>query len=89
MSSDPFDKLREQLELQEWPNVYLFKFIVPNTPQAIAQATALFDELSELDYHESKTGKYVSVSAKEMMLDVDSIIAVYKKASAIEGIVSL
>ena len=89
MSSDPFDKLREQLELQEWPNVYLFKFIVPNDPHSIARATALFDELSELDYHESKTGKYVSVSAKEMMLDVDSIIAVYKKASTIEGIVSL
>ncbi len=89
MSSDPFDKLRVQLELQEWPNVYLFKFIVPNNPHAIAQATALFDDLTELNFNESKTGKYVSVTAKEMMLDVDSIIAVYHRASAIEGILSL
>jgi putative lipoic acid-binding regulatory protein len=89
MSSDPFDKLRAQLELQEWPNVYLFKFIVPNNSHAIAQATALFDDLSELNFHESKTGKYVSVTAKEMMLTVDDIIAVYNKAAAIEGIISL
>lgn len=89
MSSDPFDKLRAQLELQEWPDVYLFKFIVPNSSHAIAQATALFSDLTELNFHESKTGKYVSVSAKEMMLNVDDIIAVYHKAAAIEGIVSL
>ena len=89
MSSDPFESLRIQLELQEWPNVYLFKFIVPNNSHAIAQATALFDDLTELNFHESKTGKYISVTAKEMMLDVDSIIAVYHKASAIEGILSL
>ncbi len=89
MSSDPFDKLRAQLELQEWPNVYLFKFIVPNNSHAIAQAAALFDDLSELNFHESKTGKYISVTAKEMMLTVDDIIAVYNKAAAIEGIISL
>jgi hypothetical protein len=89
MSSDTFDNLRSQLELQEWPNVYLFKFIVPNNSHAIAQATALFSDLSELNYHESKTGKYVSVTAKEMMMTVDDIIAVYNKAAAIEGIISL
>lgn len=89
MSSETFDKLRAQLELQEWPNVYLFKFIVPNSSHAIAQATALFSDLSELNFHESKTGKYVSVTAKEMMLTVDDIIAVYNKAADIEGIISL
>lgn len=89
MSSETFDKLRAQLELQEWPNVYLFKFIVPNSSHTIAQATALFSDLSELNFHESKTGKYVSVTAKEMMLTVDDIIAVYNKAADIEGIISL
>lgn len=89
MNLDPFQKLREQLELQEWPNVYLFKFIVPNSPEAIARATALFTDLAELSFHESKTGKFVSVSAKEMMIDVDSIISVYHHAASIEGIISL
>lgn len=89
MNSDSFSKLREQLELQEWPNVYLFKFIVPNTPHALAQAAALFTDLSEINFNESKTGKYISVTAKEMMLNVDDIIEVYINASKIEGIVSL
>ncbi len=83
------DSLKEKLELSEWPNVYLFKFIVPNESESVALVTALFDENSEMVIHPSKTGKYISVSAKEMMLDVDSIILIYKKASLIKGIISL
>lgn len=89
MSNDPFDKLREQLALQEWPNVYFFKFIVPNDPHSLAQASALFNETAEISFHESKTGKYISVGAKEMMLDVDSIIEVYVRAALIKGVISL
>lgn len=84
-----FDKLREQLEQEEWPNVYFFKFIVPNTPHAIAQTTALFDEAADLQLHTSSNGKFVSVSVKEMMMDVDSIISVYEKAAHIPDIISL
>lgn len=84
-----FDKLHQQLENQEWPNVYFFKFIVPNEPESIAKVTALFDATSDLSYHTSSNGKYVSVSVKELMLDSDSIIEKYKKASLIKGIISL
>lgn len=87
--SDVYDKLREQLELQEWPDVFLFKFIIPNTSENLAMATALFNESSEITLHESKTGKFVSVGAKELMLDVDSIINVYKEASKIKGLIAL
>lgn len=87
--SDPFSKLREQLALQEWPDVYLFKFIVPNKTELLARVTALFGDLSEISFHESKTGKYISVSAKEMMLDVDSIIEVYIRAAEIKGLIAL
>ena len=87
--SDQFDKLREQLALQEWPNVYLFKFIVPNTPEFLARATALFNDLSEISFHESKTGKYISITAKEMMMDVDSIMEVYARAAEIKGMIAL
>lgn len=89
MSDDPFFKLREQLALQEWPDVYLFKFIVPNEPELLARTTALFNELSEISFHESKTGKYISVSAKEMMTSVDSIIEVYARAAEIKGLIAL
>lgn len=84
-----YDKLREQLELQDWPNVYLFKFIVPNDSELIAKITALFDDGADLNYQTSKTGKYVSVSAKELMIDVNSIIAKYEKATELKGVIAL
>lgn len=83
------DSLREKLDLLEWPEVYFFKFIVPNDSERVALVTALFDVTSEIVMHPSKTGKYISISAKEMMLDVDSIIEKYKKASLIKDIISL
>ncbi len=87
--ADPYDKLREQLALQEWPNVFMFKFIVENTPEKLARTSALFDEQADISFHNSKNGKYVSVSAREMMLDVESIIDKYKKAAEIEGLMAL
>lgn len=87
--SDPYLNLKKQLVLLEWPNVYLFKFIIPNKPEAIAKTTALFDGAVDLKLQPSKTGKYVSISAKEMMLDVDSIIDKYNKSSSIEGLMAL
>ena len=84
-----FDQLREQLALQEWPDIYLFKFIVPNTPEMLARATGLFGDTADIAFHESKTGKFISVSAKEMMLDVDSIIEVYERAAVIKGLIAL
>ena len=87
--SDTLDKLKIQLELQEWPNVYLFKFIAPNNSETVAIITAMFDDGTDLTYNKSKTGKYVSISAKELMIDVDSIIAKYRKVSEIKGVIAL
>ena len=84
-----FDKLKERLALQEWPNVYLFKFIVENTPEKVAKTTALFDDTAEIVLHPSKNGKFVSISAKEMMFNVDAIMERYQQAQLIEGIISL
>tara|TARA_B110000285_G_scaffold228503_1_gene291580 strand:- start:559 stop:825 length:267 start_codon:yes stop_codon:yes gene_type:complete len=87
--SDTFDKLKVQLDLQEWPNVYLFKFIAPNSSEIVAVITAMFDDGADLTYNKSKTGKYVSISVKELMIDVDSIIAKYEKVSEIKGVIAL
>ena len=48
MSEDPFLKLKEQLELLEWPNVFLFKFIIPADSETIALASAIFDETNDV-----------------------------------------
>ncbi len=89
MMSEVFAKLKEQLDLQEWPGVFMFKFIIPNEPEHLAKTTALFDETADLKFHPSKNGKYVSVSVKEMMLDTQSIIEKYEKATLIKGLIAL
>jgi putative lipoic acid-binding regulatory protein len=85
-----FDKLKEQLDLMEWPNLYMYKFIIPNENEKLAQVTALFDyESAEISYHESGKGNYVSVSVKEVAVSVEQIIEKYQKASEIKGVISL
>lgn len=87
--TEQFDKLKAQLELQEWPDVYLFKFIAPNQSEIVARVAALFDDGVDLQFQPSRTGKYVSISAKEMMLDVESIMEKYRKSAEIPGVISL
>lgn len=87
--NEQFEKLKAQLELQEWPNVYLFKFIAPNKSEIVARVSALFDEGADLHFQPSRNGNYISISAKEMMLDVTSIMDKYLKAAEIEGVISL
>lgn len=86
---EAFNTLREQLELLDWPNVYLFKFIMPNDEANIAKIIAFFDENADINLHPSGKGNYTSLSVKTVMLTVNEIITIYKKASAIKGVISL
>jgi len=87
--SEVFDKLRAQLEQEEWPNVYLFKFIIPNEVELLAKVNGLFSGEAEILTQPSRNSKYLSVSIKEMMLSVDSIIDVYERSTQIKGLISL
>jgi hypothetical protein len=87
--TDPYSSLRTQLELEEWPNVYMFKFIIPNSSDKIALTMELFNDSSDISMHESSSGKFVSITAKELMLDVDSIIKKYEEATKIKGLMAL
>ena len=84
-----YEKLKEALSNEEWPSVYLFKFIVPNDSERIAKVNALFNEQSEVTMHSSRNDKYMSISAKELMLDVDSVMKVYEEASKIQDLIAL
>lgn len=88
--SNVFDGLKEKLSQNDnWPRVYLFKFIIPNDKMKLAQAEALFGKEAQVTINQSRTGKYLSISAKELMLSADEIIDRYLKASEIEGLISL
>lgn len=85
-----YKELKIKLENQHsFPMVYMFKFIVPNDNHKLALVEALFGPESQVGIRKSKTGKFISVTGKEVMTDADSVIDRYKKAETIEGIVSL
>jgi putative lipoic acid-binding regulatory protein len=82
-----FDQLKTRLDtVHTWPSNYLFKFIVP-----MHKKGELLDVLPTglIEEKLSRTGKYISISLKTRIEASDEVIAVYQKASTIEGIVSL
>lgn len=84
-----FENLRERLEKFSWPMVYMFKFIVPAKNQQIAQVESLFTSEAQISQKESSEGNYISITARVVMLNADSVVEVYEKASGIEGLVAL
>tara|TARA_B100001059_G_scaffold205558_1_gene215690 strand:+ start:91 stop:354 length:264 start_codon:yes stop_codon:yes gene_type:complete len=86
---EEFESLKTQLEQTDYPQVYFFKFIVPNKNDNVARVSALYSSDTQVKMKPSSSGKFISMSAKQVMLSADEIIGIYKKASAIDGIISL
>tara|TARA_B100000767_G_C19768069_1_gene538615 strand:+ start:2151 stop:2414 length:264 start_codon:yes stop_codon:yes gene_type:complete len=86
---DEFESLKAQLEQTDFPQVYFFKFIVPNKNDNVARISALYAKDTQVQMKPSSSGKFISMSAKQVVLSTDEIISIYKKASAVEGIISL
>lgn len=85
--TDKHDKFKQLLDdHHEWPCPYIFKFIVPSD-QIEAFKSLFADE--DLRTRNSKTGKYVSVTLESTMCSSHDVMATYKKASQIPGIMSL
>lgn len=90
MKEEVYDSLKKKLEEQfTWPQVYMFKFIIPADNKKLAMVESLFGNEAILVNRQSKNNKFISITAKEMMLSPTEIIAIYKKAEKIEGIISL
>jgi len=88
---EKYEKLRSQLEEGfDWPQLYMFKFIVPANNEKVAQVESLFNtKESEVTTRQSSKGNFVSVSAKEMMLSPERVIDRYLEAEKIEGLIAL
>lgn len=84
-----FDYVSFQQKLDnvhEWPSLYMFKFLVPKGNEH--KIFSLFPK-NELSTRHSSKGNYVSVTAKVMMGSSEDVIAIYKEAHKVEGILSL
>lgn len=87
MSKFTTAEFKEKLEnVHQFPTLYMFKFIV--TEEKKQEVQALFPQ-NELQFKPSSKGKYISVTAKVMMPSADKVIALYKQASEIEGLIAL
>lgn len=86
-----YEALRKKLdELESWPSLYMFKFIVPADNQKIAQVEALFNtKEAQVTTRSSNKGNFVSITAVEMMITPESVIERYQQAEGIEGLMSL
>ena len=83
-------KLRMKLDQHHnWPDVYMYKFVLPNEPEKIEQLMTHFAEKSEVTRRESAKGNYVSITIKEVMLSTDAVIERYRSITGIEGLMSL
>lgn len=84
-------KLKAQLEdTSKFPTDYLYKFIVPTDANQAEEVKSIFDKGGAIiNTKNSKTGKYISVSIRLKVKSADEIIAYYKQAENIKGIISL
>jgi hypothetical protein len=90
MTNQDLESLRKKIiETTVFPTVYMFKFIVTSDNRKIAMVENLFDENAEVHTKESGSGKYISITSRQVAMNVDEIIDVYRKASVIEGIMFL
>ncbi|MEZ4854313.1 DUF493 family protein [Flavobacterium sp.] len=86
-----YTRLKEELSNTSiWPSEYLYKFIVPSENEKIKQVEEAFNDMGAvIATHQSKTGKYTSISINVTMKNPDSVIEKYKEVATIEGIISL
>ncbi len=85
--SEKFKKHKELLETQYvFPCEYLFKFIVPSEQEP--KVRALFPN-HEPQLRPSTKGNYVSLTITYHADSSDLVLAIYEKASKIEGLIAL
>ena len=87
MNSDAYASFRAKLNREyNWPADYLFKFIAPATQQN--ELAALFPG-KKLFIRQSGKGKYISITVTLHMDSADKVIALYREAARIPGIIML
>jgi len=91
-SEEFYTNLKSQLQdTSIWPNIYLYKFIIPTKPDQSAKLLNIFDNMGAvINSKSSKTGKYTSFSIKVKLQDPNAVVEKYKEVTKqIKGVISL
>lgn len=87
MNEESLRSLQTKLdEFQQWPCRFMFKFIVPE--KKTGELSSFFAG-RPFTTRSSKNGKYVSFTAELEMRSSGEVIALYREAGKIEGIIAL
>ena len=91
MKDNTFDELQKKLEenIKSFPYIYMFKFIIKSDNRTMALVEAIFDNDADIIQKQSSKGNYISITVKQVIMSVNEIITIYKKAAEIEGVMSL
>lgn len=91
MKDNTFDELQKKLEenIKSFPYIYMFKFIIKSDNRTMALVEAIFDNDADIIQKQSSKGNYISITVKQVIVSVNEIITIYKKAAEIEGVMSL
>jgi uncharacterized protein len=91
MATGVFDELRKKLEesITSFPYIYMFKFIIKADNKTMALVEVIFDDDADIIQKQSTKGNFISITVKQVVMNVDEIISIYEKAAEIEGVMSL
>jgi putative lipoic acid-binding regulatory protein len=89
--ADFYSRFHEQLQnSQQWPGEYMFKFIFKKGSTSQAKVEHFFEGInSEIDFKPSSKGAYVSMTITASMPHPEAVIAIYKKVSQLQDVITL
>lgn len=90
-AEDFYTNLKPQLEEHHnFPEHYLYKFIIENNEEKLSEIYKVFDNLEySITTKESSNKKYISCSISCFVLDADQVIRIYKEVAKIDGVIML
>ena len=90
-SEDFYLRFEDQLlESQDWPGMYMYKFIVKDGSDEIDQLKKILDKYDgKPSFKSSTTNKFISVTFENFASSQGDVIQVYKEVSVIDDIISL
>lgn len=88
---DFYSRLQEQLILsQKWPGAYIFKFIVKSNSDHVETIKRYFETFdANFKLKHSSKNTYISLSVHVLMDSPKTVILMYKKVGALDGVLAL
>jgi len=86
-----YERFRIQLEAsQEWPGIYMFKFIVKSKSNQVEKLKKLFNNSQkEVSIVNSSKNTFQSLTIKIQMSSPNEVIDIYKKVGKIDDVIIL